>query len=351
LQQKDAEKKKHSSKTYVMTNDEEDQDYGVWWNEDDETPGQQGEDEEEPTENEAWFEAALAAVQEQPEDEQVLANFQEAKKAFYKDARRALDQHRVNRGFYPTGKGKGKGEDKGKQEAPFKGKCMRCGKVGHKAYQCPQGGKGQKGGGKGTGVGFIYTTWSKTCPNETDTLGAWTASSKPQTSKAIMDCGASESIVGACTLQKLHDELEHLGFDPEQEIDMDRSLRKSFIFGNNQTSQALGKATVTSGLAGAETTLEVHVVEGKTPFLLSSKWLYDQEAVIDFRRGQAWLPKISSEIIQLERSPTYHLLLPLTAFAGNEEIAAAAKVTSAETSPLLRACLRMKSSDSAADQE
>ena len=34
LQQKDAEKKKHSAKTYMATPDENNQDYGVWWNED-----------------------------------------------------------------------------------------------------------------------------------------------------------------------------------------------------------------------------------------------------------------------------------------------------------------------------
>ena len=52
--------------------------------------------------------------------------------------RRALDQNRVNRGYYPTGKGKGKGKGlerpKGDgRPGEFKGRCMRCEKVGHKA--------------------------------------------------------------------------------------------------------------------------------------------------------------------------------------------------------------------------
>ena len=41
-------------------------------------------------------------------------------------------------------------------------------------------------------------------------------------------------------------------------------------------------------------------MEGRTPLLLSSKWLYEQRAVIDFGSGQAYLPHVSPEVIQLE---------------------------------------------------
>ena len=40
-------------------------------------------------------------------------------------------------------------------------------------------------------------------------------------------------------------------------------------------------------------------MEGQTPMLLSSNWLYDQEFIIDFKTGQALLPKISNGLIQL----------------------------------------------------
>ena len=138
------------------------------------------------------------------------------------------------------------------------------------------------------------------------------------------------------------DELEHLGFDPDAEVSLDTSLRKSFIFGNNQTSLALGQAQVTAGIHGEEQKLKMHVVEGQTPLLLSSKWLYDQEAVIDFRKGQALLPKVSPEPIQLERTSTYHLMLPVTAFAGHDEAKAKTEVPSdGEDSLLLRACAQI----------
>ncbi|CAE7745408.1 unnamed protein product, partial [Symbiodinium sp. CCMP2456] len=323
LSLKDQERRK-IAKAYLALGeyeDEADMEGNVWWNEDG------GEDETiaegEPTEAEIYFEEALAAHLESPEDEVILANFQEAKRTFYKDARKALDQSRVSRGFYPKGKGKGQDRAKGGgRTGEFPGRCMRCGKYGHKAQACPQTGDGKGGAtGKGSGVGFVYTNWTEVSSADwgatTEAEGIF-VQREPETMKAIMDCGASESIVGAWTLQKMHDELGRLGFDTDAEIQIDQRIRKNFIFGNNETSTALGLAKVTAGIHGQEQAIKMHIVEGGTPMLLSSKWLYDQEAIVDFKRGQAIFPKISSEVIQLERAPTFHLLLPITAFGGNE---------------------------------
>ena len=106
----------------AMDDDDEDADSELVWYEE-AKPGAEslGESLEE---NEAWLEEAFAAFTEQPQDASILANFQDAKKAFYKDARRALDQSRINRGFYPGSKAKGKGSKKGKADGKateFKG--------------------------------------------------------------------------------------------------------------------------------------------------------------------------------------------------------------------------------------
>ena len=110
-----------------------------------------------------------------------------------------------------------------------------------------------------------------------------------KSARAIVDCGASETIVGAETLQDYSSEIEDLGFNPNAEIEYDTRFRKTFVFGNNMSSEALGKAMVNTGIHGTEQVLEAHVVEGRTPLLLSSKWLYEQRAVIDFGSGQAYL--------------------------------------------------------------
>ena len=347
------------SRAYLVEDEAESEQAGdsIWWNDDDEA-----EEDEQVDENEIWFEEALEALQEDPTDETVLANFQEAKKAFYKDARKALDQNRVNRGFYPAGKGSSKGKSKGSsgKASEFQGHCMRCGKWGHRAQACPQAPKGK---GKGTGVGFVFSSWMHASPKAEVQIPE-TENPKPgpeqtyvasgeTSAKAIMDCGASESIVGAWTLQSFHDELQDLGFCPHDEIQLDRHLRKSFVFGNNERSLALGQAKLNVGIHGREQELEAHVVEGPTPLLLSSKWLYEQEAIIDFKRGQALLPKITNEVLQLERASTYHLLLPVTAFQGHEAAKAVTVVKDGE-SPLLMACAQMCRShlpDSAEVQE
>ena len=226
---KDNDRKK-AGKAYMSIAEEPDLEEpyepGVWWNEDDE---KQEDPEPDHEDIETWFEESLAAVQDQPEDEAILANFQEAKRAFYKDARRALEQNRVNREFYPSGSSKGKGKDKGgdrgkgyAKPGEFRGRCMRCGKYGHKAQACPQG--RAKGGNKGAGVGFVFTNWSPTTwtpPPETNDPEPIYLQLKDSLSKAILDCGASESIVGAWTLQQLDGELTRLGFNPDDEITLD----------------------------------------------------------------------------------------------------------------------------------
>ena len=246
------EQQGHKSKAYLTALDEGDGDGpdGVWFEEDEQPSETTGED---CGENEVWFAEACAALLEQPSDEAVLANFQEAKKAFCKDARRALDLNRISRGFYPRAKGKAKGSDRNKGElkgGKFCGRCVRCGKVGHKAASCPQGPKREE---VQEGLG------DRPCLHKLDINATWPtreffdgifASQSPEAMKAIMDCGASESIVGALTLQRMCDELEELGFDAQSEVAFDTKFRKSFTFGNNQTN--LGHARVTTGIHGQE---------------------------------------------------------------------------------------------------
>ena len=111
-----------------------------------------------------------------------------------------------------------------------------------------------------------------------------------------------------------------MGFDADQEVKVDRSINMSFVFGNDQTSSDLGLAKVNAGICGLEKPLGVHVVDGSTPLLLSGKRLYDAGAVIDFRTGRAKFREVSDREVQLARAPSYHLMMPVTAFGGKEEV-------------------------------
>lgn len=367
---RDAElRKKKSSpgQTYsVETNGEQPYD-------DDETePG----DEDEDQGVKEWYEESLAALAEDPSNEDILANFREARKA--------LDQSRTSRGFYPVknpgGRGRGQGRG-GAQQRNFPRNqarpggvetrtCIRCGKKGHIARNCPQKPNGSSGA---NGIGFV--SYALACENGTHDVESHgvahrendgnmrdecpvTVSTSPQQDdvgeilvtwakeidvieyqetegrdsgtvfalgtvargRAIIDSGASDSIVGAETLQELAECFDELQFDAEEEISIDRQVHKTFIYGNNESSAGLGPSHVNAGVCGKEMKIQAHMVEGGTPFLLSSKFLYDMDATINFRTGMAVFKAISDQQFRLERSPSHHLMLPLTAFAGNEAV-------------------------------
>lgn len=136
---------------------------------------------------------------------------------------------------------------------------------------------------------------------------------------AVIDSGASDNVIGVNTLQDLADVLEGLGFDVSKDIEVDRSIHKNFVYGGDHSSRALGLAHLNLGILGQELQIAAHVVEGNTPLLLSSKFLYDTRAVIDFRNGIAKLEGIHGKAVQLERGPGNHLLIPVTTFGGCRE--------------------------------
>ena len=322
-------------------------------------PNESSDDGHEEQEILSWLDEAVAAVAADPTDGEVLANF--------RDARKALDQARTSRGFYPVkmpgsghyGKSKGKGKGKydgGTQQGQRT--CFRCGKPGHEAKSCPQkprttGSIGFVGWCSGSGstlpepdVPYERTyleeqvTDGSSQPPEMDgrltasifvasldnedeeeSVGEVFVNSRDQIrGKAIIDSGASDNLVGAETLQELAQCLEEMEFDPDHEIQVDREVHKNFVFGNNEMSAGLGLSHVNAGICGQQMPIQAHLVEGATPFLLSSKFLYDVDATINFRRGIAVFRQLSEKQIKLERTPNHHLLIPLMAFAGNTPV-------------------------------
>ena len=80
--------------------------------------------------------------------------------------------------------------------------------------------------------------------------------------RAILDNGATDSIIGAETLQDLADIYEQMGLRPEAEIEIDRTVHKNFVFGNNQGSAAVGLSHIKSGVCGKQVSTQAHMVEG-----------------------------------------------------------------------------------------
>ena len=68
----------------------------------------------------------------------------------------------------------------------------------------------------------------------------------------ILDSCESDSIIGVDTLQELFEVYDALGFDPRAKIKVDRTLKKTFMFGNSAVSEAIGLAQLTVGLFGTK---------------------------------------------------------------------------------------------------
>lgn len=77
---------------------------------------------------------------------------------------------------------------------------------------------------------------------------------------------------------------------------------------------------MTTGILGKEVPIPFHVVDGPVPFLLSNQWLANAGATINFATGKALFSKFSDRQVQLERTSTNHLTIPLTMFSGMEEM-------------------------------
>ena len=341
LAQKDQERKKLKTNGRILINEpSEETPATVWFDDEAGLESEKGE-----TEVDEWmimFEEAADALAENPTDPECLANFQEVKKMRYQDARKALDRSRTARGFYPNRRPEARSADKDAQVT-----CFRCGKKGHRARACQQKlGAASHGPASGR-VGFVGMVTAvdemTSCFSHHDTealaghpvprpqevplpvfaagedifIGA--ALNQHSHRHAVIDCGASESIVGVTVLQDYGDELKEMGFDPDTEIAINREHQRNFIFGNGQSSGALGLAAVTTGILGKEVSIPFHVVDGPTPFLLSNQWLANAGATINFATGKAVFSKFSDRQVQLERTSTNHLTIPLTMFTGNFE--------------------------------
>ena len=336
LAQKDQDRKRWKSmgKNYLAQSDQHG--VGVYEVKEEHEPNQ---DDYVDQADQEQFEDLAAAMLENPDDDSLLIAYQEAKKKMqYKEARKMLTKSRTSREFYPVkGRSSGgkDGGDKSTGGVPhFDGDCMRCGKYGHKARFCPQ--KNPKNGKVNivqesepsvenyaaypldeAGLRQRNGSGSYVVFNEgMNAEKIYAALNEEKQFKAIVDSGASETIVGVDTLQDLYDIYNSLGFEARQEITVDRNIRKTFVFGNSEVSEAIGLARINVGILGKE--IEAHVVDGTAPLLLSSKFLYEHEVVVDFKEGHAYFPHLDVQA-KLQQAPSYHLLLSILGFPGNKQ--------------------------------
>ena len=302
--------------------------WNEWFGNDEWHDDQWGDDEEDipPDEN------AMEPEEKQHNEAYALAS--EATRTL-QEARDAVKKVRQARGYYapeqnsgkgmspssasrsPTGSGKGYGSPGGKQRRP----CFICGRPGHGYEQCPDcfspgkhGGKGKKGkfqrqkgfSSKGKGRGSFY---SDICT--LTVLWNEDARARNSYSRVVIDTGASESAVGASSLDKL---LSQGKFAYEVSTD-DRPV---FRFGNGLRMQALSRVDL-KGTALGE--LSFYVLGGtaeNTPPLLGSKVMHQLNALVSYANNILMFEAGTLEMrdrglfaVPIEVWPSWHLTLDL----------------------------------------
>ena len=130
--------------------------------------------------------------------------------------------------------------------------------------------------------------------------------------KALIDCGATESLGGIVALENLA-RLNAKKYGTSK-MRIDRNDRPTYTFGNGESATVDGRATFEVEAAGSPGTIDFHGIDAKgVPMLLSSQALKKMGAVINFENGQAKFLKLHPEmIVQLETSSTGHWLLDLS---------------------------------------
>ena len=133
-----------------------------------------------------------------------------------------------------------------------------------------------------------------------------------QKGKAVIDCGATESIGGIDALENLARLNAKKYGDTKMRVD--RSDRPTYTFGNGESLRVDGRATFEVEAAGNLGTIDFHGFDAPgMPMLLGAQALKKMGAVINFETGQAVFTNLHSQkIVQLEASSTGHWLLDLS---------------------------------------
>ena len=130
--------------------------------------------------------------------------------------------------------------------------------------------------------------------------------------KAIVDCGATESLGGVRAIERLIEILK--GKDEQVNVTVDLTDRPWYSFGNGAREQVLSRVTLPISVGGSSGKLNIHALEkDNVPILLSISALRALGAVIDFGSGKAVFTEVDpSKVIQLERASSGHFMIDLT---------------------------------------
>ena len=260
----------------------------------------------------------MAEAEEQAQS--ALAALYQAKRTL-KEARAKQHQVRMSRQYFRSGPPRSTGAStsstgrssqggQGKQWDDSKMTCLKCGKVGHRAANCPQREQAQRAEEQAESAPFI-------CYNEV-ALSAAHTEPEMTTQEAmtkgwcVVDGGATRTLGSATAVQHVLDCNTKKSGDPKL-LKVDTERKPTFSFGNSSENQCM--STVELGVqAGSHAgKLTVHTLDhGCGPILLSVASLRALGAIVDFSSDLMVFRKLDAQrVVQARRSQSGHQLLPL----------------------------------------
>ena len=334
----------------------------------DEVDPDHGEPEDESDYDEEYVymeQADLQDIYEESEVKQALATYQQV--------RRALQDQKNAREYFPTEKPKGKGRGLGKKGGYHSGarvhvsmlklrtKCAKCGQVGHWAAECPNPADGyrktgasatgsaassQAGSGGSAKSGFYQVSGdisSNAFWGKKPLLGSFlranrehcqgvavrektqeirelsTEPSSPtsfsgvttQAHHGIVDSAAQDGVIGKVALERLEEDLKSRGLKPRW---CNRVVRTKGIGGE---AKSLGVCELPLGIGGVSGILETAVVEGEVPLLLPVKLLKQLRSVINLDEECLEMRAIGTTV-PMTRLPSGHYTIEVVDFAGKD---------------------------------
>ena len=246
------------------------------------------------------------------EIEEAMAMMQQAKRTL-REARSRQHTMKLSRQYYKTNPhgGKGSGSAKGKRDEKMT--CLRCGKVGHRAANCPEKEAAAHQAQEESAPFVCYAEDFYVEPEDQARATEVTTAQAVEQGKCVIDCGATRTIGSVKAIETM------MAIRKEESgvtgvMEMDRSNRPVFGFGNSSSDQCISTVKMELKADGKSGSIQIHALDkGAGPVLLSVESLRRLGTVIDFENDYMVLRKINpSRLIPLERSVTGHQLLSLT---------------------------------------